>query len=105
MDNLEEVNTISGQILIRLIMSGMYPLRKKSGGWLYFKNEKGEYIGTPLDDDFKKYWTQTLYFKGEGQMTEEEVKEVRTIDYQLTEEYKEKFEKWKAKVLGQQNQP
>jgi hypothetical protein len=94
-----QLTQINEQVLIRLIISGMYPLHRNKGGWMYFITEKGEYIGTPKKDDFEKYWTETLYFKGEGQMTPEEILEVRKIDYQLTEEYKDRFEKWKAKVL------
>lgn len=93
---------ISEQVFVRLIMSGMYPIRQTNGkGWIYFISPEGHYVGTPKSNDFETYWKETLYFLGEGQMSESEIAEVRKLDYQLTDEYKEKFEKWKAKVLGQ----
>jgi hypothetical protein len=92
---------ICDQVLIRLVMSGMYPIRRQNGkGWIYFITEKGEYVGTCKDADFNEHWKETLYFRGEGQLTEEELKEVRKIDYTLSEEYIERFNKWKLKVLG-----
>ncbi len=95
-----ESDSICEQVLIRLILSGMYPIRRKSGGWMYFISEKGHYIGTPKDNDFNAYWEDVMYFKGEGQMSNEEREKVKSVDYLLTEEYIEHFEKWKNSVLA-----
>ncbi len=102
-DNSESLNKkevpMYEQVLIRLIMSGMYPLRTGSGKWLYLITSKGEYVGTCKDKDFKEHWQHVMYYRGEGQLTDDELKAVRAIDYTITDEYRAKFEKWKAIVL------
>ena len=88
---------IGEQVVIRLVISGMYPMRTKSGKWIYFINEAGEYIGTHNPDDFKFYWKDQMFYLGEGQLSEEELVEVRKIDYLLSESYIARFTKWKEK--------
>ena len=102
MDNHKpaDATKICDQVLIRLILSGMYPIRTGNGGWLYFITEKGEYVGTCKDSDFKEHWKDVLYYRGEGQLTEEELSEVRKIDYTLSEEYIQRFNKWKEKIIN-----
>lgn len=90
--------SIHAQVLIRLILSGMYPMRTKRGRWIYLISDKGEYIGTPKRTAFDEYWQEKLYFLGEGQLSNEEITEIRKVDYLQNDEYIERFNKWKAMI-------
>ena len=94
------VEGMNEQVLIRLILSEMYPIRTKCGKWLYFFNEAtGEYVGTHKDNDFLAHWGKQLFYLGEGQLSIEEIAQVRKLDYLLTDEYKARFERWKFKTI------
>lgn len=76
-----ETESLDDQVLVRLIMDGIYPFRnKETGKFEYLKNEHGFYFGTSKKENFNQYWTREIHFLGEGQLSLEQMNSLAIID-------------------------
>lgn len=66
------VNTLDDQVVVRLIMAGVYPFLDNNGVFKYLIDEKGKIIGTKKAENFEKKFGRTMAYLGEGQLSDEQ---------------------------------
>lgn len=64
------------QVVVRLILSGVYPFYNTYGKFLYLLDEKGTITGTKQADNFNKHFDRVIYFLGEGQLSDDQKAEL-----------------------------
>lgn len=70
------IEVLDEQVVVRLILSGVYPFMDKHGRFKYLILEPGKITGTKQYDNFKKHFTRELVYLGEGQLSEEQKKQL-----------------------------
>lgn len=68
--------TLDDQVVVRLIMAGVYPFLDNHGVFKYLIDEKGKIIGTKKYENFEQRFDRTLVYLGEGQLSDEQKKEL-----------------------------
>jgi hypothetical protein len=72
--------TIDEQLLVRLIMYGIYPLyNHQTKKFNYLKNEHGFYFGTCKTENFNKHWHTAITYLPDGMLNEQQLRALDKI--------------------------
>ena len=66
--------TLDDQVVVRLILAGVYPFLDNNGVFKYLIDEKGKIIGTKKYESFEAKFGRSLAYLGEGQLSDEQKK-------------------------------
>lgn len=66
--------TLDDQVVVRLVLAGVYPFLDNNGVFKYLIDEKGKIIGTKKHENFEQKFDRILVYIGEGQLSDEQKK-------------------------------